>query len=229
MAPPRVGWCHFAVGGSALFGDAGVGVTCRRSRPDEPAGDRDDHTTLDLSTKKVLEQEANQFSSELLFGAGRFTSHADQYSPGLEVALHLAPQYGVSAHATIRKYVEDSEHAIAVLAASRFPKSGGSVEVIGAQAFESFRFQNRYGRVTSMLRRTIGQATYPELAALLSLQTGSAPPCEIRLDTSRGPVNFVAEGFANGRLNFIVLHVKSKLSGPKLKLVSTDGFELLPG
>lgn len=188
----------------------------------------EDHTTLDPSTKEVLEQEANQFSAELLFGAGRFTSHADQYAPGLEVALHLAPQYGVSAHASIRKYVEDSEHAIAVLAVSRFPKNGGAVEVIGAQTFESPRFQSRYGRLTAMFRRTVGRSTYPELDALLSLQAGSVPPCEVTLETTRGATKFIAEGFTNGRLNFIVLHAKLKLSGPKLKLVSVEGFELLP-
>lgn len=189
----------------------------------------DDHTTLDPSTKEVLEQEANQFSAELLFGAGRFTKHADQYAPGLEAALHLAPQYGVSAHAAIRKYVEDSEHAIAVLTIGRYPKAGGTVELFGTQTFESSRFRERYGRLTSMLRGRVGNTTYPELAALLSLQTGSAPACEVTLDTTRGSTSFVAEGFTNGRLNFVVLHRKSKLTGQKLKLVSTDGFELLPG
>ncbi|WP_144832883.1 hypothetical protein [Microbacterium sp. BH-3-3-3] len=137
-------------------------------------------------------------------------------------------RYVIATTENMWRPVLDWPAEVVVVAASRFPKPGGSVEVIGTQTFESARFQNRYGRLTSMLRRTIGQTTYPELSALLSLQTGSAPPCEITLDTTRGRVTFVAEGFTNGRLNFIVLHVKSKLSGPKLKLVSTDGFELLP-
>ncbi|MGC0371261.1 ImmA/IrrE family metallo-endopeptidase [Microbacterium sp. SLBN-111] len=189
----------------------------------------EDDSTLDPATKEILEQEANQFSAELLFGAGRFTSHADSYSPGLEVALHLAPQYGVSAHASIRKYVEDSTHAIAVMTTSRYSKTGGTVEVFDTQSFESPRFRKQYGQLTSMLHKRVGSTTYPELTALLSLQTGSVPPCEVTLDTTRGKIRFIAEGFTNGRLNFVILHKKAAISGQKLKLVSTDGFELLPG
>lgn len=48
-------------------------------------------------------------------------------------------------------------------------------------------------------------------------------PCEITLKTTRESVTFVAEGFTNGRLNLIVLHVKSKLSAPELKLASIRG------
>ncbi|KJL23488.1 hypothetical protein RN51_01574 [Microbacterium oxydans] len=188
----------------------------------------DDHTTLDPSTKNVLESEANQFSAELLFGAGRFTKQADQYAPGLEVALYLAAEYGVSAHAAIRKYVEDSEHAIAVLALGQYPSQARAVRHIDAQSFESLRFVKRYGRLSAMLRPFVGAATYPELEALLALPTGSAPPCEIVLDTARGSTRFTAEGFTNGRLNFVVLHKKSRLDGQKLRLMSVDGFELLP-
>lgn len=189
----------------------------------------DDHNTLDRDTKDVLEGEANQFSAELLFGAGRFTKHADSYAPGLDVALLLASEYGVSAHAALRKYVEDSEHAVAVLALGRFPKPSGSVKHISAQSFESQRFRDRYGRIHAMLSSTVGSTTYPELETLLNLPTGSAPPCEIELDTARGRTKFSAEGFTNGRLNFVVLHKPSRLKGQKLRLISVDGFELLPG
>lgn len=189
----------------------------------------DDHNTLDGDTKDVLESEANQFSAELLFGAGRFTKQADSYAPGLDVALLLANEYGVSAHAALRKYVEDSEHAVAVIALGRFPKPTGAVKHFTAQSFESQRFRNRYGTLNAMLRSTVGSTTYPELKTLISLPAGSAPPCEVSLDTTRGQTKFTAEGFTNGRLNFIVLHKPSRLGGQKLKLISVDGFELLPG
>lgn len=188
----------------------------------------DDESTLDPSTRDVLEREANVFSAQLLFGAGRFTQQADQYAPGLEVALFLAPQYGASAHAALRHYVEDSEHEVAVIATGRYTRIGGTVEVIGAQTCESARFRKRYGPLSSMLHTRIGQTTYPELASLLSMPTGSVPACEVTLDTTRGSITFIAEGFTNGRLNFVALHKKSKLHGQKLKLISTDGFELLP-
>lgn len=188
----------------------------------------DDHTTLHPATKDVLEREANQFAAELLFGAGRFSNQADQYAPGLEVALFLAPQYGASVHAALRQYVEDSGHELAVLATGRFRSTGGTVQVFEAQTCESQRFRKRYGALNSIVRTRVGTAIYPELSTLLSLPTGNAPVCEVTLDTRRGPTKFVAEGFTNGRTNFVVLHKKSKLNGQKLKLVSTDGLELLP-
>jgi Zn-dependent peptidase ImmA (M78 family) len=189
----------------------------------------DDDTTLDRDTKDVLESEANQFSAELLFGAGRFTKHADSYAPGLDVALLLANEYGVSAHAALRKYVEDSEHAVAVIALGRYPGSTGSVKHISTQSFDSDRFRQRYGRIHTMVRPSVGSTTYPELATLLDMPNGSAPVSEITLDTMRGQVKFAAEGFTNGRLNFVVLHKATRLSGQKLRLISADGFELLPG
>lgn len=190
----------------------------------------DDHNTLDPETKDVLEAEANQFSAELLFGAGRFTKQADSYAPGLEVALLLANEYGVSAHAALRKYVEDSEHAVAVIALGRFRKGSGAVKRFSSQSFESGRFRTKYGRLDAMLGPVVGSATYPQLEALLTLSAGSyAPQCDITLETNRGRTKFTAEGFTNGRLNFVVLHKPSRLQGRKLKLISADGFELLPG
>lgn len=189
----------------------------------------DDHSTLDPSTKVVLESEANQFAAELLFGAGRFTKQADQYAPGIEVALFLATQYGVSAHAALRKYVEDSDQAIAILTLGRYPGRSGMVKRFDDQTFESVRFVQKYGRLRSMTHASVGAGTYPELNALLDLPAGSnAVPCDITLDTSRGTVKFTAEGFTNGRLNFVVLHKPGRLSGQKLRLVSTSGHELLP-
>ena len=188
----------------------------------------EDHTTLESSTKVILEGEANQFAAELLFGAGRFTKQADEYAPGLEVALFLAAEYGVSVHAAIRKYVEDSKHPIAVLALGRYPSHTGGVKRFDDQTFESDAFAEKYGRLTDLLRPFVGRGTYPDLPSLLNMQTGSAPGCDITLDTNRGSVKFSAEGFTNGRLNFVILHKPSRLSGQKLRLISTDGFELLP-
>jgi Zn-dependent peptidase ImmA (M78 family) len=189
----------------------------------------DDHNTLDPDTKVILENEANQFSAELLFGAGRFTKQADSYAPGLDVALLLASEYGVSAHAALRKYVEDSEHAVAVLALGQYFGANGAVKLFDGQSFESDRFRRRYGRLSGMLSSTVGSSIYPELRALVGMTRGSAPVCEVVLDTTRGRTTFTAEGFTNGRLNFVVLHKPSRLVGQKLKLISVDGFELLPG
>ncbi|MFM9920867.1 ImmA/IrrE family metallo-endopeptidase [Lacisediminihabitans sp. H27-G8] len=188
----------------------------------------EDKTTIDPATKETLEIEANQFAAELLFGAGRFTNQADQYAPGLEIALYLAAEYGVSVHAAIRKYVEDSKHPIAVLALGRYPSHTGGVRRFDGQTFESEKFEEKYGRLTALMHSSIGSTTYPELPALLKLQTGRAPACDVKLDTARGSVTFTAEGFTNGRLNFIVLHKPSRLRGQKFRLISASGFELLP-
>lgn len=188
----------------------------------------EDQTTLDPGTKVVLEGEANQFAAELLFGAGRFSDQADQYAPGLEVPLFLSGEYGVSVHAAIRKYVEDSAHPIAVLTLGRYPNRTGSVKRFDGQTFESSKFAEKYGPVAGLFESTVGASTYPELSALLSLQTGSVPTCEVTLETTRGLTKFQAEGFTNGRLSFIVLHKPNRFAGQKLRLISKDGFELLP-
>lgn len=188
----------------------------------------EDHTTLDPTTKVVLEHEANQFAAELLFGAGRFTKQADEYAPGLDVALYLAPEYGVSVHASLRKYVEDSKHPVAILALGQYKTRFDGLKRIDAQSFESAPFLDKYGPISSLVQSSVGSDTYPELESLLAQTTGSAPSCEMTLDTRRGAVTFQAEGFTNGRLNFVVLYKKSRRHGQTLRLVSSDDFDLLP-
>jgi len=187
----------------------------------------EDHTTLDPATKKVLESEANQFAAELLFGAGRFTKQADEYAPGLEVPMYLSTEYGVSVHAAIRNYVENSRHPIAVLALGKYTGQSGKVKRFDDQTFESHSFLEKYGRLVGMVDPSVGVSTYPELKSLLDKQTGGAPTCEVTLRTTRGHVTFTAEGFTNGRLNFVVLHKPSRFSGQRLRLISSRGFELL--
>ncbi len=52
---------------------------------------------------------------------------------------------------------------------------------------------------------------------------------EITLETASGRIGCVAESFTNARLCFGLPHEWSAVSGRKLKLESTRGFELVPG
>jgi len=187
----------------------------------------DDHSTLDPDTKVVLEAEASQFASELLFGAGRFTSEADDYAPSLDVPLYLADGYGVSKHAAFRKYVEESRHPIALLAFGRYP-ARGRVKLFRAQSFESEAFRERYGSIVGQLGERVPETLYPEFAALNGRQSGRADECHVTVDTNRGPVRFKADGFTNGRLNFVILRRQTRRAGQRLRLVSVEGDELLP-
>jgi hypothetical protein len=180
----------------------------------------EDSTTLSPDTNAVLESEANAFASELLFGAGRFNREADQWAPALDVPLNLAPAYQTSVHATLRRYVEWSERPLALIGMGRIWKSGG-LTVFPNQTMESAGFFERYGPLLPMLPKTVTAATYPPVSRFATVHPGQVEECEVVLDTKRGRTPFIAEGFGNGYLNFVLLYRRRRLDGPKLQIADS--------
>lgn len=76
----------------------------------------EDYTTLRSSTRDLLEAEANQFAAEVLFAGDRFSEQADAMQPSIEVPLSLNALYQTSAAATLRRYVANSRHPLALIA-----------------------------------------------------------------------------------------------------------------
>ncbi len=75
----------------------------------------DDETTLAPDIQDQFEREANQFAADLLFQIDRFDREARDLPLSLHSALSLARNYGASAHAAFRRYVEHHHRACALL------------------------------------------------------------------------------------------------------------------
>ena len=178
----------------------------------------DDSSTLSPETRVELEVEANAFASELLFGAGKFNQEADQWAPALDVPLALAPTYQTSVHATLRGYVEWSDRPLALIGVGRIWGAGG-LTVFPNQTMESASFLHRYGPILPMLPKIVGPQVYPLITRFAVTHPGQIEESEVVLDTKRGRVKFVAEGFGNGYMNFILVYRRSRLDGQRLHLV----------
>jgi Zn-dependent peptidase ImmA (M78 family) len=66
----------------------------------------DTDKTLSMWTKIRLEREANKFAADLLFQGRVFTEQALSFDTSLNTVLSLAPKYGASYEATLRRFAE---------------------------------------------------------------------------------------------------------------------------
>jgi len=66
----------------------------------------DTDKTLSMWTRIRLEREANKFAADLLFQGKLFAEQALSLDTSLTTALALAPKYGASYEATLRRYAE---------------------------------------------------------------------------------------------------------------------------
>jgi Zn-dependent peptidase ImmA (M78 family) len=70
----------------------------------------DDDETLSFWAKARLEREANQVAADLLFQGQRFSREAQESPLSIQTVLELAPQFGASYEAALRRFVEG--HAV---------------------------------------------------------------------------------------------------------------------
>lgn len=66
----------------------------------------DTDQTLSWWVKARLEREANQFAADLLFQGSKFTDDAVQCPLSIKTVLDLAPRYGASYEAALRRFAE---------------------------------------------------------------------------------------------------------------------------
>ncbi len=108
----------------------------------------DDDISLDLEICEQFEQEANQFAADVLFQMGRFAEDARSLPFAITSPVTLARRYGASAHAAIRRYVEQSERACAVLTVRRQPEKNEREFIPQARGkVQSTMFTKRFGEV----------------------------------------------------------------------------------
>lgn len=105
----------------------------------------DDDKTLSPKVAALYEREANRFAAEALFQGDRFTRQSRDLPLEIETPLSLARQYGSSAHAAIRRYVEVSHRCCAALVLKRSEVDVGSdPEISVTYAIQSPKFAEQF-------------------------------------------------------------------------------------
>ncbi len=82
----------------------------------------DTDRTLGWWAKARMEREANQFAADLLFQGHLFTEYALSMSTSLTSVLGLAPKFGASYEAALRRYTELHVEPCALIVYERLPR-----------------------------------------------------------------------------------------------------------
>ncbi len=118
----------------------------------------DDDVTLSLDIQAQFEQEASFFASELMFQGKRFRERALDYAPSFATMFELATMHGASNHATIWRYVEEHDEALAVAQyypASIFDEHNRQILSLW-KVIHSPKFSKRYADIALPLRIRTG-------------------------------------------------------------------------
>lgn len=83
----------------------------------------DNDQTLSWWTKARLEREANRFAADLLFQGNLFSEQALSLDTSIRTVIELAPQYGASYEAALRRYTEAHVMPCALLVYDKVAKS----------------------------------------------------------------------------------------------------------
>ena len=75
----------------------------------------DDDRSLSQEAEACFEHEANFFAAEVIFQGRRFRTRALDYRPSLDAVFRLADEHGASRQATLRRYVDDHDEAVAAV------------------------------------------------------------------------------------------------------------------
>lgn len=82
----------------------------------------DTDQTLSFWTKARFEKEANQFAADLLFQGNMFSEQALSLPTSLNTVLGLAPKFGASYEAALRRYTEMHVEPCALVVYERVPR-----------------------------------------------------------------------------------------------------------
>lgn len=184
----------------------------------------DDGMTLDPRTRDELEQEANAFSAQLLFGHDKFTEMAESRPVSLAVPLDLSTRFAASGHAAARHYVSQSGRTVALLVLGKLVQFRGGrpgLPVFGAQCVESVAFRERYGHVTDLFPDHLTFDAHPFVARAAEAASGlDETETEVVVETRRGSTAFAAQ-CATLRLHLVLLRPRPRLHlrGPRVQIV----------
>ncbi len=108
-------------------------------------GFADDSLTLSFATNQRFEREANQGAAELLFQRNLYRDVASDYAIGIAAIIELAEMFGVSIHASFRRFVETHRHAVAGLVLEPSPTSREPLAYRRFEALHSPAWTKQFG------------------------------------------------------------------------------------
>lgn len=161
----------------------------------------DDDKTLSWWTKSRLEGEANRIAAELLFQGNRFSEEALNKGISVRTVLDLAPKYGASYEAGLRRY---TERHILPLALVVYEKVASPEETyIDDDQYRihytitSPTFRKLFFSGLTLTEGTCGASEIYE--PNLFLRPGQVIEKEIKIERENGnPWRFATEVFSNG-------------------------------
>lgn len=106
----------------------------------------DDDETLGFWTKARLEREANRVAADLIFQGDRFTNQSIDHPISCRTILKLAPQYGASYEAALRRFAERHVLPCAVLVYDKIAKTNET-------DFEDDRYRLQYTVTSEPFRK----------------------------------------------------------------------------
>lgn len=108
----------------------------------------DNHLTLSSETKEMFEKEANYFAAEVLFQGRKFRNTSRDFRPEFNSVFYLANIHLSSKHATLRRFVDESDEVIAGIPYwpdRNFYDSHVNPILVQGKMFASPRFLKKYG------------------------------------------------------------------------------------
>ena len=176
----------------------------------------DDETTLDLEVKDLFEREANQFAAHVLFQLDRFTKDALDLSISLRSPLALAKRYGASVHASIRRYVETSKRACALVVVESAPEVAADGSYLRVKrVIQSPCFEHRFATLRWGSRLRCDLPYIEPLMGRIHLTEGH----DVELPDRNGDkVNCRVEAFTNNYNIFIFLFPLDEQVKGKIKI-----------
>jgi IrrE N-terminal-like domain len=112
----------------------------------------DNDQTLSPRIKSRFELEANLFAAEVIFQGVRFQEMARQYRPDFASVMQLASRHGSSKHATLWRFVEAHDEALAGITYYPINKDpspeGMQAGFVIDKVVRSAAFVKRYGSMT---------------------------------------------------------------------------------
>lgn len=112
-------------------------------------GFADDQLTLSFATNQRFEREANQGSAELLCQRNLYRDVAADYAIGIAAIIELHEMFGISIHASFRRFVETHRHAVAGLVLSASPTSREPLAYKRHEALHSGAWTEQFGPAAS--------------------------------------------------------------------------------
>ncbi len=170
---------------------------------------RDDDFSLSPEAQDLFDVEANYFASEIIFQGQRFTNRLRDYKPSFDTVFVLAEEHGASNHATLRRYVEEHDEALAAIpywpSVYAADEKGFPVLRVG-KVVGSSRFVQKYAgiRIPPEIRSGHPWVGARELSRVCE--------GEVRLDCGANPIGFQWQSWWNTYSLLVLLRRKPALS-----------------